>query len=88
MIKLYQTTTFEVTHQRWEKHNDSTKNSEPAKHLKNNFYQVFNLVILCKTPQNYKVTRNLEVSYIALSKPTSNEQKDFKILTLFRNGVT
>ena len=42
----------------------------------------------CKAPQNYKVRRNLETSYIALLKPTLTEQKDFEILTLFRNGVT
>ena len=71
--------------ERQEKHNDPTKNSEPAKHLRNNFNHVFNRVILCKTPQNYKVRRNLEASYIALLKPTLNEQKYFEISTLFRN---
>ena len=72
---------------RWEKHNDPTKKSEPARHLKINFDHVFNWVILCKTPQNYKVRCNLEASYIALLKPTINEEKDFEILALFRNGV-
>ena len=37
---------------RWEEHNNPTK-SQPAKHVKNNFYHVFNWVILCKAPQNY-----------------------------------
>ena len=69
-------------------HNDPSKKSELAKHLKNNFHHVFNWVILYKAPQNYKVRRNLEASYIALLKPTLNEQKDLEILTLFRNGVT
>ena len=34
------------------------------------------------------IRRNLEASYIALLRTTLNEQKDFEILTLFRNGVT
>ena len=38
--------------------------------------------------KNYEGRRNLEASYIALLRPTLNEQKDFEILTLFRNGVT
>ena len=45
-------------------------------------------VISCKASQNYKVRRNLEASYIALIKPTLNEQTDFEILILFRNGIT
>ena len=73
---------------RWQEHNDPTNKSEPAKHLKNNFHHVFNWVTLWKTPQNYKVRPNLEASYIALLKPTLNEQEGFEILTLFRNGVS
>ena len=34
------------------------------------------------------IRRNLEASYIALLRTTLNEQKDFEILTLSRNGVT
>ena len=30
----------------------------------------------------------LFTTYVALLKPTLNEQKDFEVLTLFRNGVT
>ena len=48
----------------------------------------FSYLTGCKAPQNYKVRRDLEASYIALLKKTLNEQKDFEILTLFRNGVT
>ena len=39
----------------WEEHNNPNKNSEPDKHLKINFYHVFNWVILCKGPQNLDV---------------------------------
>ena len=62
---------------RWQEHNDPTDKSEPAKHLKNNFHHAFNGVTLRKAPQNYKVRRNLEASYIAFLKLTLNEQKDF-----------
>ena len=30
----------------------------------------------------------IKASYITLLKPTSNEQKEFEMLTLFRNCVT
>ena len=73
---------------RWEEHNDPTNKSGPAKHLKKNFLHLFNWVNLCKAPKNCKARPNLEASYIALLKPTLTEQKDFEILTLFRNGVT
>ena len=36
---------------RWEERNDPTKKSETVKHLKNNFHNVFNRVILWKAPQ-------------------------------------
>ena len=63
----------------WE-HNNPTKKLDPAIHLRNNFHHVFNWVILCKVPQNYKVKRNLKASYIAILKPTLNEQKDFILI--------
>ena len=60
--------TIRNTSVRWEEHNNPNKKSEPAKHLKSNFYHVCKWVILCKAPQNYKVRRNLEATYIALLK--------------------
>ena len=56
--------------------------------LLNTFHHVFNWLTLCKAPQNYKFRRNLEASYIASLKVTLNEQKDFEILTFFRNDGT
>ena len=47
-----------------EEHNNPTENSEPAEHLKNNFYHVLNWVTLSKTLKNCKVRHNLEASYI------------------------
>ena len=62
--------------------------SQPAKLLKNDFYDVFNRENLCKASQNYKVRCNLEALYTALLKPTLNKQKDLETLTLFRNDLT
>ena len=50
---------------RWEEHNNPNKMSELAKHFQNNFHHVFIWVILCKAPQNYKVRRKVEASFIA-----------------------
>ena len=69
-------------------HHGLTKKLEPTIPLKNNFDHVFNSVILSKDPHNYKVKRNLEASYSMLLTSTLNKQKDFDILTLFKNGVT
>ena len=39
-------------------------------------------------PINDPVRKNLEVSFIVLSRPSLNKQIDSKKLPLFRNGVT
>ena len=39
-------------------------------------------------PINDRLRKNLEASFIALSRPSLNEQIDAKTLLLFRNGVT
>ena len=39
-------------------------------------------------PINDRVRKNLEASFIALSRPSLNEQIDANTLLLFRNGVT
>ena len=39
-------------------------------------------------PINDRVRKSLEASFIALSRPSLNEQVDPKKLLLFRNGAT
>ena len=39
-------------------------------------------------PINDRVRKSLEASFIALSRPSLNEQIDPKKLLLFRNGAT
>ena len=44
--------------------------------------------IIINASKSAKTRNNLEASYIALSKPNLNEQKDFERLAVFRNGAT
>ena len=73
---------------RWNEHQISTNKSEPARHIRNNIDHDFSWKILCNAPSKTRERKNLEASFIALLKPSLNEQVDFKVLTLFRNGVT
>ena len=72
---------------RWNEHNKPTKTSELSKHLSNiNHY--FTWAVISNAQKNAKARKNLEASYITLWKPDLNEQKEFKRLVLFGNGVT
>ena len=73
---------------RWEEHSDINKISEPSRHLKSNPTHAFAQKVLMTAPINDRVRKNLEVSFIALSRPSMNEQIDAKKLLLFRNGIT
>ena len=69
-------------------HNNSTKSSEPSKHLRSNINHYFTWTVILNAPNNAKTRKYLEASYIALWRPDLKEQKDFQRLVLFRNGVT
>ena len=73
---------------RWAEHNNPSLNSEPAKHLTRYSDHMFSWKILCNASSSAGLRKNLEASFIALLRPTLNEQKDFERLILFRNGVT
>ena len=73
---------------RWNEDNNPTKSSEPPKQLISNINHYFIWVNISNAPTNTKTRKNLETSYVALWKSDLNEQKDFKRLVLFRNGVT
>ena len=73
---------------RWEEHSDMSKISEPSGHLKGNPTHVFTWKVLMTAPINDRARKNFEASFIALSRPSLNEQIDGKKLLLFRNGVT
>ena len=70
---------------RWGEHSDINKRSEPSRHLKSNPTHVFTWKVLMTGPINDRVRRNLEASFIVLSRPSLNEKIDAKKLLLFRN---
>ena len=69
-------------------HDDSCNSSEPAKHLKENPDHTFSWSTIMNASTNARVRKNLEASWVALKKPSLNNQVDSKKLILFRHGVT
>ena len=63
---------------RWYKHENTSKDSEPAKHLKQNLSQKFSWNILFAAPDNKQIRKILEGSKIALKRPSLNEQTQSK----------
>ena len=72
----------------WSEHDNATKDSEPARHLSKYINHVFTWKILCHVSKKTDIRKNLEAIFIALLKPSLNEQKNFERLILFRNGIT
>ena len=72
----------------WEEHENTSKDSEPAKHLKKNLSHKFSWKILFVAPENKGIHKILEVSEVVLKRPSLNEQIESKKLLLFRNSVT
>ena len=73
---------------RWGEHDDPRKASEPAKHLYQNPSHRFSWSIIMNASKNARIRKNLEASWVALKKPSLNNQVDSKKLILFRHGVT
>ena len=63
---------------RWPEHDNPTKDSEPARHLNKHINHVFTCKILSHTSKKTDIRKNLEAIFIALSKPSLNEQKKFE----------
>ena len=73
---------------RWSEHDNATKDSEPSRHLSKNINHTFTWKVLCHASKKTDIRKNLEAIFIALLKPSLNEQKNFERLILFRNGIT
>ena len=73
---------------RWSEHDNATKDSKPSRHLSKNINHIFTWKILCHLSKKTDICKNLEAIFIALLKPSLNEQKNFECLILSRNGIT
>ena len=73
---------------RWQEHEDTQKDSELAKHLKNNPTHSFTWKFLVPASSIRCIRQNMEPSIIALKQPSLNERVESKKLPLFQNGVT
>ena len=71
----------------WEEHENTSKDSEPAKRLKENLSHKFSWKMLFAAPDNKCICKIIEASEIALKRPSLKEQIESKKLLLFRNGV-
>ena len=63
----------------WQEHEDTQKDSEPAKYLQNSPTHSFtwkNLII--KASSNRHIRQNMEASIITLKQPSLNEQVESK----------
>ena len=70
------------------KHNNPTHDSEPAKHLNKNIQHSYNWTILANACKHTRPRKNLEAIYIALLRPSLNDQLKSNKLLLFRTGIT
>ena len=73
---------------RWSEHNNPTERTKPARHLSNNIGHLFAWEILMPAPKDKRTRKNLEAFFIAVQKPSLNEQMKLNVLHLFRNGIT
>ena len=85
---IYEGETVRTVEIRWQEHEDTQKDSEPAKHLKNNPTHSFTWKVLLPASSIRRIRQNMEASMIALKQPPLNERVESKKLLLFRNGVT
>ena len=69
---------------RWEEHENISKDSEPAKHLKENLSHKFASKILFAAPENKRIRKIVEPSETALKRTSLKKQIEFKKLFLFR----
>ena len=67
---------------------DIHKISDTSIHLKNDPTHSFPRKVLISASINDCVRKNIEASFLAVSRQSLNEQIDSKILLLFQNGAT
>ena len=73
---------------RWLEHINPDHKMEPAEYIRKNIDHVFNWKISYPALSQKHLRKNLEVIFIALYKPSLNNQKFFDRIMLFRNAIT
>ena len=73
---------------RWQEHEDTQKDSKPAKHLKKNPTHSLTRKVLFPASSNWHISQNTEASIIVLKQPSLKERAKSKKWSLFWNGVT
>ena len=61
---------------RYDEHNKPSNKSKPAAHLEQNNDHYFTWRILCNAPSNTRTRKNIEAFFIAIMRPSLNEQID------------
>ena len=73
---------------RWNEHNIPSEKSNPSKHLNNNITHHFNWSVICNVVVENFTRKILEAYFVALLKPTLNDQNESDLLYFFKNGIT
>ena len=73
---------------RWKEHNTPSDKSNPSKQINSHLDHIFTWSIICNTPTNKFKRKIIETYFIAINKPTLNDQLDSDLFHLFRNGIT
>ena len=72
---------------RWNEHYMPSEKWNPSKHLHNNITHHFNRSVICNSPVK-KLTREIfEAYFIALLRPTFNDQIESDLLHFFKRGI-
>ena len=62
--------------------------SNPSKHINSHLDHIFTWSVICNAPTNKFKQKIMEAYFIAITKPTLNDQPDSDLLHLFKNGIT
>ena len=73
---------------RWKEHNTASHKSNPSKHINSHLDHTFTWSIICNAPTKKIKRKIMETYFIAIIKPTLNDQLDSDLLHLFRNSIT
>ena len=73
---------------RWKEHDIPSDKSNPSKHINSHIDHIFTWSIISNTSSSKFKRKIKEAYFIAIMKPTVNDQLDSDLLHLFRNGIT